>query len=69
MLPEVAGSFASLRTLRALADEGESWPLVTGTGQVLGSFVVTALDERQKYIMIDGVPRRTDFAIDLERDS
>jgi phage protein U len=69
LLPEVAGSFASIRTLRTMADEGEAWPLTAGTGQVLGNFVLVALDERQKFFTLDGVPRRTDFVLELERVS
>lgn len=67
LLPGVTGTFASLRKLREMADEGDSWPLVTGAGQVLGNFVILSLDERQAFLTVDGIPRRTDFSIELER--
>lgn len=67
LLPGYAGSFASMRTLRTMADEGDAWPLVTGAGEVLGDFVITAIDERSSVLMVDGVPRRVDFGIDLDR--
>lgn len=67
LLPGVAGTFAAMRTLRTIADQGEALPLVTGTGEVLGDFVVTGLSERKKHLTVDGVARRTDFSIELER--
>jgi phage protein U len=67
LLPGYAGDFASMRKLRAMADEGEAWPLVTGTGDVLGSFVILSIDERGSTLMVDGVPRKVDFAVELDR--
>jgi phage protein U len=67
LLPEVAGSFAALRTLREMADEGEAWPFVTGTGEIFGQFVLISLDERRRYMMVDGVARMVDFSIELDR--
>ncbi len=67
LLPGYAGSFASMRSLRTMADEGEAWPLITGTGEVLGDFVIVGLDTRSSYLMVDGLPRKVDFGIDLDR--
>ncbi len=67
LLPGYAGDFASMRNLRAMADEGEAWPVVTGAGEVLGSFVIASIDERGDTLMVDGVPRRVDFSIELDR--
>lgn len=65
--PGVVGSFASLDTLTEMADAGETYSFVDGTGRVWGEFVIAALDLRQKHLMVDGVPRVIDFAIDLKR--
>ncbi|WP_159977805.1 MULTISPECIES: phage tail protein [unclassified Novosphingobium] len=62
---ELSDGIVSLDDLRAMADEGEAWPLVSGSGRVYGNFVITAIDERQAYLMADGTPRRIDFGIDL----
>ena len=67
LLPGYAGTFAAMRTLRALADEGEAWPLVAGTGDVIGDFVIVSIDERGSVLMVDGVPRKVDFTIELDR--
>lgn len=62
---ELSDGFVSLEDLRAMADQGEAWPLVAGNGRIYGNFVITAIDERQVYLMADGTPRRIDFGIDL----
>lgn len=64
---EIADGPASLELLREMADEGEALPLVGGDGVVLGTYVITALDERHVAFHDDGCPRRIDFALDLLR--
>ncbi|EIZ77783.1 phage P2 GpU family protein [Novosphingobium sp. Rr 2-17] len=64
---ELTDGRVSLDDLRAMADEGNAWPLVGGAGDVYGSFVITAIDERHAYLMSDGTPRRIDFGVDLLR--
>ena len=66
-VPEVGGNYDSIDQLRAMADTGEAWPLVEGTGRILGNFVVTGLDTRRQHFIDNGVARTTDFAIDLKR--
>lgn len=67
LLPEVAGSFAAIDTLRDMADAGATYELVDGAGTVWGGYVILAIDERGQYLLDNGVPRLTDFAIDLRR--
>lgn len=62
---ELSDGIVSLDDLRAMANLGEACPLVSGSGRVYGNFVITAIDERQAYLMADGTPRRIDFGIDL----
>ncbi|MFN3944611.1 MAG: phage tail protein [Allosphingosinicella sp.] len=62
---EIADGRASLDTLCDMAGSGNSWPLVDAGGRVWGSFIITGIDERQKYFLPDGTPRRIDFGIDL----
>lgn len=56
---------ANLSMLRDMAEQGEAWPLVDGTGQVFGSFVITGLDEKRGYFYPDGRARRIEFDISL----
>jgi phage protein U len=67
LVPGLTGTFASLDTLVEMADAGENHSFVDGNGAVWGEFAIVALDLRRKHIMDDGVPRLTDFAIDLKR--
>ncbi|GAA0741463.1 oxidoreductase [Sphingomonas sp. ABOLD] len=62
---ELADGRVSLDQLIDMAAEGEEWPLVDGRGNVLGHFVITAIDERHRHFLPDGRPRQIDFGIDL----
>lgn len=62
---EISNGAVSLDELREMASKGEAWPLVDGTGRVLGAYVITAVDERESYFFPDGTPRKIDFGIDL----
>lgn len=65
--PEFAGDITSLDTLREMAGSGEAYPLVDGTGRVLGAWVIDSIDEGQSVFFADGTPRRIDFTIDLHQ--
>ncbi len=67
LAPGVIGRIGALDELRQLGDGGEAWPLVDGAGQVYGVYVITDLDETQRAIFHDGVPRISDFTLSLKR--
>ncbi|MEW4466292.1 phage tail protein [Parasphingorhabdus sp. JC815] len=67
LVPEIAGSYGAIDRLIEMAGTGDHWPLVDGSGKVLGEFRIIAVDQRQKAIMAGGFARATDFAVDLER--
>lgn len=62
---ELADGRVSLDQLIEMAAEGEDWPLVDALGNVLGNFVITAIDERHRHFLPNGQPRQIDFGIDL----
>lgn len=64
---EGIGAWSSIDTLRAMADEGAAYVLTSGTGDVLGDFVITGLDLRQGLFFVDGAARTGDFRLSLER--
>lgn len=66
-IPEVGGSYSAIERLREMADTGEAWPLVDGTGRVFGDYNLVGLDERSQHFVDNGMPRKIDFAIDLVR--
>lgn len=67
LIPEIAGSFGSMDRLEEMAATGDPQPLVDGAGRQWGQYVLVGLDETGTNIIAGGIPRRVDFAIDLER--
>jgi phage protein U len=67
IVPEAAGSYGAIDTLRKMADEGEAWAFVDGAGKVWGNYVIAHLGEDRRHMMDDGTPRMIDFTIDLDR--
>ena len=67
ILGPIGGKRASLETLEAMADTGQGFPVVLGSGRVLGTYRIASLTDDQSLFFEDGEPRRTDFAISLKR--
>lgn len=67
LLPELAGTTVSLDALRQMADTGKAWPLVEGTGRLLGLWVIESLGDNRTIFFRDGAARRIDFSINLKR--
>ena len=63
----VIGKYSSLDTLRDMADTGEAYTLLKGTGEVIGQYVIASLDEKSQTFFADGAPRRIDFTVELKR--
>lgn len=67
LAPELTGSLDSLDELRTMADTGDSYVLVDGTGLVFGAFVIESMSESQTFHDDEGVPRRVEFTINMTR--
>lgn len=67
ILPELAGTPISLDALRTMADTGKAWPLVEGTGRILGIWVIESITETKTIFFADGAARRIEFSISLKR--
>jgi phage protein U len=65
--PESVGSIASIARLAAMADSGDGYVLVDGLGNVYGAYVITGLDETQSHHTRDGLARKIEFTLTLER--
>ena len=65
LVPDVAGARSSIVELREMGDQGKAWPLVDGTGAVLGAWRIDDLSETQTVFFEDGVPRNTDFSLTI----
>ena len=67
LLPALLGTPLSLDTLRVMADTGKSWPLIEGTGRILGTWVIESINETRTLFFRDGAARRIEFTIALKR--
>lgn len=65
--PELTGSIFSLDALRTMADTGQAWILVQGTGRIYGTYVITSMTEGKTLLGKNGDPRRIDFSLTLKR--
>ncbi|MGI4816364.1 MAG: phage tail protein [Janthinobacterium lividum] len=65
--PETIGKIASITELGKMADSGDGYVLVDGTGNVYGAFVIDGLSETQTYHTSSGVARRIEFSLTLKR--
>lgn len=64
---EHIGSWSALQTIRDMADRGNAYTLTSGGGAVLGDFFIRKLDLNQELFFVDGVARKGDFSLQLER--
>jgi len=62
---ELMQGAASIDRLVEMAADGASWPLVSGSGTVLGDFVITSIGERHREFFADGTPRLIAFTLQL----
>ncbi|MBD8597060.1 phage tail protein [Pseudomonas sp. CFBP 8772] len=67
LLPALAGTPLSVDTLRYMADTGKAYPLVEGTGRILGIWVIESINETRTLFFQDGAARRIEFTIALKR--
>lgn len=64
---EISRPSVSLDTLRLMANGGEAWPLIEGTGRLYGLWVIESIEEGRTEFMPDGASRRTEFSLKLKR--
>jgi len=67
LFPAFMGSTKSLDLLREMANTGQAWPLVAGSGRVYGAFVITNLREHETHHLAEGTAQRIEFTITLKR--
>jgi len=65
--PSLSGKPASIDDLHAMADRGESYVLVEGTGKIYGQYAITNIDDSRSMFFQDGLARKIDFTIKLKR--
>ena len=61
------GSYSSIERIRDMADAGESYALLTGRHEVLGQFIINGVSLTSEIFTVDGIARKADFTLELER--
>lgn len=67
IFPEYKGGTGQLNDLRDLGSKGQAHLMVSGTGKMLGYWVISQIDEGQTKFAALGVPRRQEFTITLRK--
>jgi phage protein U len=67
IVPPISGDLSNLRVLEEMGTQGEAHPLVDNEGVVWGHYTIESIDKKQTVLMDNGVPRKTDFTIELKR--
>ena len=61
------GNRFAIDELAAMADTGQGFVLVDGSGYLYGIFTIDSIDETKQVLLFNGVPRKVDFTIKLTR--
>lgn len=61
------GKWSSIDEILLMADSGDAFTLTSGAGMVLGDFFICKFDLGQDMFFVDGLARRGDFTLELER--
>lgn len=67
LYPAITGGRISLKAVELMADEGRAWPLIEGTGDILGMYIVSQVSTSHAEFFSDGAARKIDFTLSLKR--
>lgn len=67
LLPQFTGGQQNLDQLRMMANDGSAWPLLEGSGNYYGLFVIESLNERKSDFLRDGAAQKIQFDLTLQR--
>lgn len=66
LLPSFTGGRFNLDQIREMANQGNAWPLIEGTGRLYGLWVVTRVEETSSVFFRDGAAEKIEFILTLE---
>lgn len=67
IFPDWRGGTGQVDELRSLASQGRPLQLIAATGDILGEWVIDAVDERASVFKPDGKPRKQEFTVSLRK--
>lgn len=65
--PEYRGGLGQVEAMAALADKGMPLDMISGTGVVLGRWVIERLEEKHSTFAVQGVGRKQEFTLGLRK--
>jgi phage protein U len=65
IFPGHKGGLKQLDTLRSIGRALQPLSLVTGYGEVLGTWCLLSVDEEQAYLLAGGIPRKQSFSLEF----
>lgn len=65
--PAFVGQTLSLKSLRNMASNGKPYILISGTGHVLGEFIILDVKDKRSNFMDNGAAQKIDFSLSLKR--
>lgn len=66
LMPELTGGPERLDKLREMMAAGKAWILTAGTGEVLGRWIITQVEETRSHMLANGVARKLAFSLTLQ---
>ena len=67
--PKFRGGLKQVDMMRSEAMKGSALPLVSGVGEILGEWVIKAIDESHEIFTKEGAPLKITFKLTLEEYS
>ena len=67
LYPAITGGRITLIAAQLMADEGRAWPLIEGTGNIYGMFIIDKISTTHTEFFSDGAARKIDFTLSLKR--
>lgn len=67
LAPEISGGASNLDRLREMMASGNTWILTAGTGEVLGQWFITNVEETREKLFRNGAARHIPFSLTLKR--
>lgn len=69
LAPEITGGPSQLALLRTMAEKGEPYLLIQGTGEILGYWLIEAIADQQSALLANGQALKIQFDLTLKRYS
>lgn len=67
LMPEFTGGEPSLNEITAMAETGKAYPLIDGSGNMHGFFVIEKITAGRSELVGNGAARKIEFSIELKR--